>query len=134
MDFEPSPKARETRDRARRFIRERIAPVEGRYWRELAARGNGEDWTRWQVHPLVDELKAAAQAEGLWNLFLPDPVLGGGLSTLDYALVAEETGRSFLAPEVFNCSLPDALILMTSKRLASTLTSRSSARPGWLSV
>ncbi len=108
MDFEPSPKARETRDRARRFIRERIAPVEGRYWRELAARGNGEDWTRWQVHPLVDELKAAAQAEGLWNLFLPDPVLGGGLSTLDYALVAEETGRSFLAPEVFNCNAPDS--------------------------
>lgn len=44
-----------------------------------------------------------AKAEGLWNLFLPAV---SGLSQLDYALIAEETGRSLLAPEIFNCHAP----------------------------
>ncbi len=55
----------------------------------------------------MEELKARAKAEGLWNLFLPDDKLGGGLSTLEYAPIAEETGRSLMAPEIFNCNAPD---------------------------
>ena len=55
----------------------------------------------------MEELKAKARSEGLWNMFLPDEKLGAGLSIVDYAQVAEETGRSFMAPEVFNCSAPD---------------------------
>ena len=88
-------------------MREQILPVEQRYWSETAARGNGGDWRRWTVHPLLAELQARARAEGLWNMFLPDPAHGPGLSTLEYAPIAEETGRSLLAPEVFNCSAPD---------------------------
>ena len=55
----------------------------------------------------MEELKAAARAEGLWNLFLPDAQAGAGLTTLEYAPLAEEMGRSVLAPEAFNCSAPD---------------------------
>jgi alkylation response protein AidB-like acyl-CoA dehydrogenase len=88
-------------------MREHIQPVEDRYWKEIAAQRNGADWTRWQVHPLLLELQARARAEGLWNMFLPDAELAPGLTTLEYAPIAEQTGRSLLAPEVFNCSAPD---------------------------
>ncbi|MCA9522502.1 MAG: acyl-CoA dehydrogenase family protein, partial [Myxococcales bacterium] len=61
----------------------------------------------WIVPEEVEALKAKARAAGLWNLFLPDSELGGGLTTLEYAPIAEETGRSLLAPEIFNCNAPD---------------------------
>jgi acyl-CoA dehydrogenase len=58
--------------------------------------------------PVVEDLKAEARELGLWNLFLPDPELGAGLSVLEYAPLAEITGRSpELAPEALNCSAPD---------------------------
>jgi len=107
MDFEPSPRSKDFLERTRRFMREHIQPVEDRTFKEIAARGNGGDWKRWVVPPIIAELQAKARAEGLWNMFLPDAELGAGLSTLEYAPVAEQTGRSFLAPEVFNCSAPD---------------------------
>lgn len=107
MDFEPSAKAKDYLDRVKRFMNEHILPVEPRYWEEVHAAQAGGDWRRWKVPALMEELKARARAEGLWNLFLPDAKLGAGLSTLEYAPIAEETGRSFLAPEVFNCNAPD---------------------------
>jgi acyl-CoA dehydrogenase len=107
MNFAPSSKAAEYVERVRRFMREHIEPVEAGYWAQVRAMNPGGDWRAWRVHPLVEELKARAKAEGLWNLFLPDPHPGAGLTTLEYAPVAEAMGRSFLAPEVFNCSAPD---------------------------
>ena len=55
----------------------------------------------------TEKKKTKAKAEGLWNLFLPDAEYGGGLTNLEYAPVAELTGRSFIGPEVFNCAAPD---------------------------
>ena len=52
-------------------------------------------------------LKAKAKAQNLWNFFLTHWPGGHGLNTVEYAYIAEETGRSHLAPEVFNCSAPD---------------------------
>src|SRR5215208_2768078 len=100
MDFELSPRVRTLRDQIRAFVTERVSPVEVRLFRD---RPRGADWTRWEVSPEVEALKDEARAAGLWNLFLPEV---SGLSNVDYAPLAEEMGRSFLAPEVFNCSAP----------------------------
>ena len=89
---------------AERFVRERIVPNEQTYFDQLVGT---DDWREWKIPPILEELKAEAKALGLWNLFLPDEKYGAGLDNRDYAPVAEITGRSFLAPEVFNCSAPD---------------------------
>jgi acyl-CoA dehydrogenase len=101
MDFELSARARDLRERVAAFVRDEVAPVEA----QLAhTRSRSADWTQWTVAPEVDALKERARAAGLWNLFLPEV---SGLSTVEYAPLAEEMGKSFLAPEVFNCNAPD---------------------------
>ncbi|MFL5353287.1 acyl-CoA dehydrogenase family protein [Archangium sp.] len=107
MNFEPSERSKNYRERVQRFIREHIQPVEAQYHAQVRAALHDGDWRRWVVPPVMEELKARARAEGLWNLFLPDEKLAPGLSTLEYAPIAEEMGRSFMAPEVFNCNAPD---------------------------
>jgi acyl-CoA dehydrogenase len=107
MDFEPSARSRDVAARVAAFIRQRLAPVERAYHDEIAAARHGADWRQWRVPAVMKRLRAEAKAGGLWNLFLPDTHLGAGLSTLEYAPVAEATGHSLLAPEVFNCQAPD---------------------------
>jgi acyl-CoA dehydrogenase len=104
MDFEHSERARTVMAQAERFVLERIVPNEQTYADQL---GGSNDWREWTIPPILEELKAEAKGLGLWNLFLPDEEYGAGLDNRDYAPVAEITGRSFLAPEVFNCSAPD---------------------------
>jgi acyl-CoA dehydrogenase len=107
MNFQPSDRAKKTADAVRAFIKTHIEPVEAAHWEGILAQRHGGDWTQWTIPPLVEELKAKARAEGLWNLFLPDAELGAGLSVLEYAFSCEETGRSMMAPEIFNCNAPD---------------------------
>ncbi|MEX1220610.1 MAG: acyl-CoA dehydrogenase family protein [Idiomarina sp.] len=107
MDFTPSKKTESFRQRLLAFMAEQIEPNEAQYQKENRRLNPGDDWRQWQVPPLVEELKSKAKAAGLWNLFLPDNELGEGLSTLEYAPLAEIMGRSLLAPEVFNCNAPD---------------------------
>lgn len=107
MNFEPSARSQDFLERLRRFMDEHIVPIEHRHWEEVRALNPGGDWTKWKIHPRVEALKAKAKAAGLWNLFLPDPTLGAGLSTLEYAPLAEQMGRSLMAPEIFNCNAPD---------------------------
>ena len=108
MDFQPSERAAQTAQRVRSFIDTHIAPIEAEHWSGILKRRHGGEWTEWQIPPRVEALKAQARAEGLWNLFLPDAELGAGLSVLDYAFSAEQTGRSMMAPEIFNCNAPDS--------------------------
>ena len=104
MDFEHSERAQIVVEQVSAFIERRVLPNEQTYQDQLV---HTDDWTRWQIPPIVEELKAEARELGLWNLFLPDEEHGAGLDNRDYAPVAELTGRSFLAPEVFNCAAPD---------------------------
>lgn len=102
MDFSLSPTAQSFYDRVKQFMDTHIHPIEHDYHRELQSLDN-----KWVVLPIIEELKARAKAEGLWNMFLPDEKLGAGLSVTDYASIAELTGQSAIAPEIFNCNAPD---------------------------
>jgi acyl-CoA dehydrogenase len=102
MDFEPSARTKMYMERLVRFMDEYIYPHEQTFTDQADAGP-----ARWQVPPIMEELKTRARAEGLWNLFLPEREYGAGLSTLEYAPLAEIMGRSPIAPEVFNCSAPD---------------------------
>ena len=106
MDFALSPKTQDYLQRLRAFIAEHVTPREADYRREVAVMA-GADWTHWQVPQLMQEWKAQARTAGLWNLFLPDAELGAGLTTLEYAPLAELMGRNEYLAEIFNCSAPD---------------------------
>jgi acyl-CoA dehydrogenase len=101
MDFDHSPKVTALKARLEAFMDQHIYPNEARFLQETAELGP------WKVMPVVETLKAAAKAAGLWNLFLPDSTHGAGLNNVEYAPLCEIMGRSHLAPEVFNCSAPD---------------------------
>ncbi len=101
MIFEMSERAQDVHRRVSAFMDEHVYPNEAAFYEQLAA---GD---RWQVPPIIEELKTAARAAGLWNLFLPDSERGAGLSNLEYAPLCEIMGRVVFAPEAFNCSAPD---------------------------
>ncbi len=103
MDFAPSAAADEYTKRMRALLDDRILPAEAAY-EEFRAERRGTA-AEWELPPIVEELKAEARAQGLWNLFLPAI---SGLSNVEYAAVAEVTGWSpEIAPEVINCQAPD---------------------------
>ena len=105
MDFEPSPRVKELQARLLAFMDEHVYPNEARFFAEVEAnKSQGRAWTPTRV---MEELKVQARAAGLWNLFLPESEHGGGLTNLEYAPLAEITGRSHIAPEAINCSAPD---------------------------
>ena len=105
MDFEYSARTRDLQARLTRFMDAHVYPAEAPYAAEVAAnRANGNPWVATKV---MEALKAKARAEGLWNLFLPESDLGAGLANLEYAPLAEIMGRSWIAPETFNCNAPD---------------------------
>ncbi|MGN6675628.1 MAG: acyl-CoA dehydrogenase family protein [Thermomicrobiales bacterium] len=102
MDFAFSPKVQNLQARLTAFMDEQVYPNEQMYRDQLNAGP-----TRWQIPPIMEELKRQARAAGLWNLFLPESDYGAGLTNFEYAPLAEIMGRSPIAPEVFNCAAPD---------------------------
>ncbi|MDD8057996.1 acyl-CoA dehydrogenase family protein [Shewanella metallivivens] len=89
------------------FIDQHILPIEAGILADNRRLNHSSDWTQWQLPPQIETLKSKAKANGLWNLFLPDTQLAQGLTCVEYACLAEEMGRSILAPEIFNCNAPD---------------------------
>ncbi|WP_017733591.1 acyl-CoA dehydrogenase family protein [Nafulsella turpanensis] len=102
MNFSHSPKAKELIKRISRFVQEHVIPLEPELL-QSSVQAN-PDWTSWAKEPRIESLKQKAKEEGLWNLFLPDI---SGLGNTEYAPLAEITGYSLLAPEIFNCNAPD---------------------------
>ncbi|MER5769407.1 acyl-CoA dehydrogenase family protein [Streptomyces sp. NPDC001985] len=103
MDFAFDARTEELRERLLAFMAERVHPAE-----ETAAEQRERLASPWETPAVVGELKAEARRRGLWNLFLPDGEHGAGLTNLQYAPLAEITGRSpHLAPTATNCAAPD---------------------------
>jgi acyl-CoA dehydrogenase len=90
------------RERLAGFMAADVYPNEHVYAEQLRAAP-----TPWSQPPIMEELKARARAQGLWNLFLPESDLGAGLTNRAYAPLCELMGRSLIAPEIFNCNAPD---------------------------
>jgi len=100
MEFAYSPRVEALRETATSFLNDHVVPAESRYQEQK------QQIALWETPPVIDELKVRAEELGLWNLFLP----GGeqGLTNLEYAPIAEITGRSpWIMPEAMNCSAPD---------------------------
>jgi acyl-CoA dehydrogenase len=94
MDFSPSARTQKYLEQLHAFMDAHVLPSESVYRQQLDSGPS-----RWAIPPVMEELKARARGEGLWNLFL--------LPNLEYAPLCEVMGRSPIAPEVFNCSFPD---------------------------
>ena len=114
MNFDFSAKTERLRNQLLAFMERDVYPAEKVFEREL-----NEAPSRWQIPPVMEELKRKAKAEGLWNLFLPESELGAGLTNLEYAPLCEIMGRSPIAPEAFNCSAPDTGNMETLVRYAT---------------
>jgi len=104
VDFAFSERTEEWRERLQAFMDEHVTPAEPVYESQMAEVGHDPSFTP----QVIEDLKAEARRRGLWNLFLPDGNWGAGLSVLEYAPLAEITGRSpWIAPEATNCAAPD---------------------------
>lgn len=103
MDFAFDARTEELRKQLQTFLDEHVYPAEATAQEQWSGQENP-----WVVPPVVESLKAEARRQGLWNLFLPDETYGAGLTNLQYAPLAELTGRSpKLAPTALNCAAPD---------------------------
>ena len=102
MDFEYSDKVKGLIQQVRDFMNEHVLPNEHTFHEQVNA-------NRWETPPILQELKAKAKEQGLWNFFLPQSYgeYSPGLTNLEYAPLAEEMGKTHWAPEVFNCAAPD---------------------------
>lgn len=104
MNFEYTDRMNDLIMKVKSFMTQHIFPLES----EINAFYENHE-TLWTVHPKIEELKELAKAEGLWNLFLPKSFgdLSPGLTNLEYAVLAEEMGKTKFASEIFNCNAPD---------------------------
>jgi acyl-CoA dehydrogenase len=96
------------------FMDEHIYPNEKNFYAQHEALPD-----RWQIPPLMEELKEKAKKAGLWNLFLPESSHGAGLTNMEYAPLCEIMGRVGFASEVFNCAAPDTGNMEVFERYAS---------------
>ncbi|MEM9269067.1 MAG: acyl-CoA dehydrogenase family protein, partial [Pseudomonadota bacterium] len=106
MDLGVSQKVAPLIEAVREMVSQEIAPREEAFRAEIGSTGNRFEYTP-KMTEILEGLKAEAQARGLWNFWLTDSDKGYGLTTVEYAYLAEEMGKTPLGAEVFNCSAPD---------------------------
>lgn len=110
------------------FIRDKVEPVDEEFLAEVE--NNADRWAlNDRQQEILEGLKSEARAQGLWNFWLTDSERGHGLTTVEYAYIAEETGRSHLAAEAFNCSAPDTGNMEVIERFGSEAQKREWLEP-----
>jgi acyl-CoA dehydrogenase len=108
MDLGMTDRVRPLVEAVRRMVRDRIAPLDAEYHAEVGRHPSGDRFAMTdRQSEILAELKAEARSQGLWNFWLTDSEKGLGLTTVDYAYLAEEMGAVSIAPEIFNCNAPD---------------------------
>lgn len=125
MHFEHNARTKELLGRVQSFMDARVYPAEPIYHEQMQSFGA----QRWRIPPILEELKEAARAAGLWNLFLPESPRGPGVTNLEYAPLCEIMGRVEFAPEVFNCSAPDTGNMEVLERYGSEEQKRQWLEP-----
>ncbi len=108
MDLGITPRVRPLIEAVRQMVTDEIAPLDTEYQAEVGKHPSGDRFqhTERQLE-ILDSLKQKARDRGLWNFWLTDSDKGYGLTTVEYAYLAEEMGKVGIAAEVFNCNAPD---------------------------
>ena len=106
MDLGITSKVKPLIEAVKSMIEEEILPLESEYFKEVGSTGNRFEYSK-KMYEIIEGLKEKAKSRNLWNFWLTDSEKGYGLTTVEYAYLAEEMGKSRLGPEVFNCSAPD---------------------------
>lgn len=127
MDFDYSAKVQDLQARLQAFMEQHIYPAEAVYHAEVEA--NRRAGNAWVATSIMEQLKGKARAAGLWNLFLPESERGAGLSNLEYAPLCEIMGRSWIAPEAFNCNAPDTGNMEVFERYGSAAQKEQWLKP-----
>ena len=127
MNLGISERLRPILDAVRTFIKDRVMPVEDEFLEDVS---KGDRWTLTdRQQEILEGLKKGARDQGLWNFWLTDSERGAGLTTVEYAYIAEETGRAHLAAEAFNCSAPDTGNMEVLERFGSPEQKREWLEP-----
>ncbi|MBL0935844.1 MAG: acyl-CoA dehydrogenase family protein [Rhizobiaceae bacterium] len=106
MNLAMSERVRPLHEKVARMVREEIIPLDEEFLSEIGKDGDRWTYTKRQTE-ILQGLKAKARERGLWNFWLTHSDRGYGLSTVEYAYLAEEMGKAHLGAETFNCSAPD---------------------------
>ncbi len=118
MDLGQSERLKPLLEQVRAMVRDEIIPLEGEYEAALGS-GASRFAPNARQTEIMEGLKTKARENGLWNFWLTDSERGFGLTTVEYAYLAEEMGRSSIAAEVFNCSAPDTGNMEVLERFGS---------------
>jgi acyl-CoA dehydrogenase len=106
MNLGITERLRPIHERVAKMVREEIIPLDEEFLAEVGKEGDRWSFTARQTE-ILEGLKAKARERGLWNFWLTDSESGYGLTTVEYAYLAEEMGKAHIGGEVFNCSAPD---------------------------
>lgn len=118
MDIGLTKKVENLKNEVRDFIDNEIRPKEDEYFQDVGAAGSRFKFTS-KMLSTINNLKQKAKSKNLWNFWLTDSKDGHGLTTVEYAYLAEEMGKCRLGAEIFNCSAPDTGNMEVIKRYGS---------------